>query len=222
MTILQADRIANLSDSQLIATKAKEAIPTCAHDIPSGEAAAKGAARIIMGAVERSVRNVLTDMRYVVRLMGEKPGQRILVLASPGFIRPTSLLGDNALVDQAIRSGVIINTLDARGLVAPHDGRPWNPMQEAAQSDILRDLASSTGGKFINNTNDLAGAFAKLAEAPEVTYLFGFSPENLTLDGKFHSLKVKVKEERGLDVQARLGYYAPDHLAPTGENAAGE
>jgi len=65
MTILQADRIANLSDSQLIAKKAKEAIPACAHDIPSGEAAAKGAARAITGAVELSVRNVLTDMRYV-------------------------------------------------------------------------------------------------------------------------------------------------------------
>jgi hypothetical protein len=175
-----------------------------------------------MEAVELSVRNVLTDMRYAVRLMGEKPGQRILVLASPGFIRPTSLLGDNALIDQAIRSGVIINTLDARGLVAPHDGLPWNAMQEAAQSDILWDLASGTGGKFINNTNDLGGAFAKLAEAPEVTYLLGFSPENLAPDGKFHSLKVNVKEERGLDVQARNGYYAPNHLVSTAENAKEE
>jgi VWFA-related protein len=222
MTILEADRIANRSDSELIVKKAKEAIPTCAHDIPSGEAAAKGAARIIMGVVELSVRNVLTDMRYAVRLMGEKPGQRILVLASPGFIRPASLLGDNALIDQAIRSGVIVNTLDARGLVAPHDGRPLNPMQEAAQSDILWELASGTGGKFINNTNDLGGAFAKLAEAPEVTYLLGFSPENLAPDGKFHSLKVTVKEERGLDVQARNGYYAPNHVATTEENAKEE
>jgi hypothetical protein len=92
--------------------------------------------------------------------------------------------------------------------------------QEAAQPGILWELASGTGGKFINNTNDLGGAFASLAEAPKVTYLLGFSPENLAPDGKFHSLKVNVKEERDLDVQARLGYYAPDHLAPTGEKAA--
>jgi hypothetical protein len=161
-------------------------------------------------------------MRSVVRLLGEKPGQRILVLASPGFIRPSSMRGDNALIDQAIRSGVIINTLDARGLVTPSGGRPWNAMQEAAQSDILWELASGTGGQFIHNTNDLEGAFAKLAEAPEVTYLLGFSPENLTPDGKFHSLKVTVKSERALDVQARLGYYAPRQFAGAGENAKDE
>jgi VWFA-related protein len=222
MTILEADRIANYADSDLITKKSVQAVPICARDAEEGKSAAIRAAVMIMGAVDLSVRNVLTDMRYVVRLMGEKPGKRILVLASPGFIRPSSMLGDSALIDQAIRSGVIINTLDARGLVAPHDGRRWNPMQEAARSDILWELASSTGGKFINNTNDLGGAFAKLAEAPEVTYLLGFSPENLTPDGKFHSLKVKVKEERGLDVQARIGYYAPNHLASAGENAEEE
>jgi VWFA-related protein len=223
MTILEADRITNYADSDLIAKKAIQAVAAgCAPNVEVGKSAAIQAATMIMGAVDLSVRNVLTDMRYVVRLMGEKPGKRILILTSPGFIRPTSMRGDNTLIDQAIRSGVIINSLDARGLVAPSGGRQWNPMQEAAQSDILWELASSTGGKFINNTNDLGGAFAKLAEAPEVTYLLGFSPENLTADGKFHSLKVKVKEERGLDVQARIGYYAPNHLASAGENAGEE
>jgi hypothetical protein len=132
------------------------------------------------------------------------------------------MLGDGALIDQAIRSGVIINTLDARGLVAPHDGRRLNPMQQAAQSEILWQLANGTGGKFINNTNDLGGGFAKLVEAPEVTYLLGFSPENLAPDGKFHSLKVNVKGERGIDVQARNGYYAPNHLVSARENAKEE
>jgi len=222
MSILEADRIANYADGDLIAKKGIQAVPMCAPDAEVGKGVAIGAAAMIMGAVDISVRNVLTDMRYVVRFMGEKPGQRILVLASPGFIRPTPMLGDNTLIDQAIRSGVIINTLDARGLVAPHDRRPVNPLQEAAQSEILWHLANGTGGKFLNNTNDLEGAFAKLVEAPEVTYLLGFSPENLAPDGKFHSLKVSVKEERGLDVQARNGYYAPNHLVSASEIAKEE
>ena len=92
MTILEADRIANRADSELIARKGQEAVPMCAQDAASGQIAAMGAARTIMGPVELSVRNVLADMRYAVRLMGEKPGQRILVLASPGFIRPSSML----------------------------------------------------------------------------------------------------------------------------------
>jgi len=92
LTILEADRIANRADSELIARKGQEAVPMCAQDAASGQIAAMGAARTIMGPVELSVRNVLADMRYAVRLMGEKPGQRILVLASPGFIRPSSML----------------------------------------------------------------------------------------------------------------------------------
>jgi VWFA-related protein len=221
MTILQANRIANHADSDLIAKKGIDAVPTCAKDAEEGKSRAITAAAMIMGAVDLSVRNVLTDMRSAVRLMGEKPGQRILVLASPGFIRPTPMLGDNPVIDEAIRSKVIINTLDARGLVTP-GGRPWDSAQEAAQSEILWALARGTGGKFINNTNDLGGALAKLTEAPEVTYMLGFAPENLTLDGKFHSLKVNVKAERGLDVQARIGYYAPTHLASAGERAKEE
>ena len=47
-----------------------------------------------MGAVELSVRNVLTDMRYVVRLMGEKPGQRSWFWLA-GFIRRLDV-GDSA------------------------------------------------------------------------------------------------------------------------------
>jgi VWFA-related protein len=221
MTILEADRIINLADSDLIAKKGRQAVPTCAPNAEVGKGKAISAARLIMEVVDLSVRNTLAGTRSVVRLMGEKPGQRILVLVSPGFIRPSSMVGDSSLIDQAIRSGVVINTLDARGLVAPPGGQAWDPRQEAAQSGILWELASGTGGKFINNTNDLGGALAKLTEAPEITYLLGFSPENLAPDGKFHSLKVNVKE-RGLDVQARNGYYAPNHLATAAENAKEE
>jgi VWFA-related protein len=220
MSILQADRIANYADSELIAKKGMQAVPTCAPNAEVGKTLARSAAEMIIAAVDLSVTNVLTDMRHVVRLMGEKPGQRILVLASPGFIRPNSAEGESALIEQAIRSSVIINTLDARGLVAPIE--PPNPAQEAAQSEILWQLANSTGGKFIYNTNDLGGAFERLVEAPDVTYLLGFSPEDLTPNGKFHHLKVNVREERGLDVQARNGYYAPNRLTSAGANAREE
>lgn len=56
-------------------------------------------------------------MTNVVRAMSEKPGQRILVMASSGFIRPSSLLRETgALIDRAIRSRVLISTMDARAV----------------------------------------------------------------------------------------------------------
>jgi hypothetical protein len=155
--------------------------------------------------------------------MSEKPGQRILVLASSGFIRPTSLRDSTgALIDQAIRSRVLISTMDARGLVAPAGGLPLNSMEEAARSDFLWEVAAGTGGKFIHNTNGLEEGFARVAEAPEVTYMLGFSPESLNPDGKFHALKVKLKDKRGFEVQARHGYFAPDHAVTGAENSRDE
>jgi VWFA-related protein len=220
MTIPEADRIANMSDGDLLKKKASAAIMVpCAKDLAEGMAQATGAAHTIIAAVELSVGNALRTMTNVVRIMSEKPGQRILVLASSGIMRPTSMLHETgSLIDQATRSHVIISTLDARGLVAPKGGLPLNAMEEAMRSDLLWELADGTGGKFIHNSNDLAGGFAELAEAPEVTYLLGFSPESLNPDGKFHALKVKVKDERGFEVQARHGYYAPDHVASSAEN----
>ena len=53
----------------------------------------------------------------VVRRLAAMPGQRNLVLASPGFLVP---FADQAevtnVIDRAIRANVIISTLDVRGL----------------------------------------------------------------------------------------------------------
>ena len=61
-----------------------------------------------------------------------------------------------------------------------------------------------------------------MAAAPEFVYLLGFSPQNLKLDGSYHALKVKLANSRGLDLQARRGYYAPKHLADPEEDAKRE
>ena len=68
-----------------------------------------------------------------------------------------------------------------------------------AESDVLAELASGTGGTFFQNNNDLAAGFRKLAELPEYVYVLGFSPQNLKLDGSYHSLKVILRTPAGLD-----------------------
>ena len=70
--------------------------------------------------------------------------QVALPLRVGGFIRPSSMVRDKALIDQAIRSGV-------SSTAARHSAPPkavsvegvWNPMQEAAQLDILWELAKA-------------------------------------------------------------------------------
>jgi iron donor protein CyaY len=79
-------------------------------------------------------------------------------------------------------------------------------------------VATATGGKFFQNRNDLGEGFRQLAGAPEYSYLLGFSPRDLKLDGSFHNLKVTLKS-RTLEIQARQGYYAPKQPAAAAEQA---
>ena len=62
------------------------------------------------------------------------------------------------------------------------------------------------GGTFFHNNNDLDEGFRRTADTPEYIYVLGFSPQKL--DGKFHKLKVTLKNPEKLTVQARQGYYA--------------
>jgi len=176
---------------------------------------------------DEEVRIEFQELGNTVRLLGRKPGERVLLLASPGFILPEPmryLLF--LLVDQASRSDVIINTLDARGLYTPDlladisqpSSDPPQTVGQAAgarleaqfeQQFLLMDFAYDTGGRFFHNSNDLEGGLKQLGNAPEVSYVLGFSPQNLKLDGQFHTIKVTVTGKPKYAIQARRGYFAP-------------
>jgi hypothetical protein len=91
-----------------------------------------------------------------------------------------------------------------------------------AQSEILGDLALGTGGIFYHNRNDLGVALREAFAAPVASYLLGFSPQNLKLNGSFHSLKVTLAGKQKFSVQARRGYYAPRTLKDPEETAKEE
>jgi hypothetical protein len=64
----------------------------------------------------------------------------------------------------------------------------------------------------------LDAGFARTATVVEYSYILGFSPHSSTLDGSFHTLKVRLENLRGARVEARPGYYAigghsPDEVA---------
>ena len=192
-----------------------------------------------LGLAQSAARRALTDglheshtalivLKDAVRRISYMPGQRIVILASPGFLTLEELRTEELdVVDRAVRSGVIISSLDARGLWSSSaageiDQRQYDPtittakfqysQQEAlAVSGVLEEMANGTGGTFVQNTNDFDGAFRRLASAPEFVYLLGYAPENLKSDGTFHALKVKLTSQPKLNLQARRGYYAPRH-----------
>jgi VWFA-related protein len=171
----------------------------------------------------------LRGIESVVRRMTSLPGQRIVVIVSEGFLTESFLSDLGQIADRALRGGVILNAIDARGLYAK------TPITDAAQGPIaatnsatfigqkvqmleesalrqaygMQSLAFDTGGIFFSNNNDLEAGFHKAGALPEAFYVLTFSPQNLKLDGAFHPLQVKLVSARGLSVQARRGYYAP-------------
>ncbi|MDR3674917.1 MAG: VWA domain-containing protein [Acidobacteriota bacterium] len=170
----------------------------------------------------------LRGLEALVRLMSTVPGQRSIVFVSDGFQSQT--LGDivSQISDRALRANIVINALDARGLyvdasVDASQARPTEsnyPEDLVEKEQVMREealqateamgtLAQDTGGKLFENNNDLEAGFRRLAAAPDTSYTLAFSPENLKHDGAFHGLKVTLVSGKGLNVQARKGYYAP-------------
>ncbi|MGO9239310.1 MAG: VWA domain-containing protein [Bryobacteraceae bacterium] len=166
-------------------------------------------------------------LQEVVRRLSGMPGQRSIILTSPGFF--VEMFGHSditALINKAIAAKVIVNTLDARGAWTPPGYNASTPtpmggsqvvnmmnvyLQQEAQinGEVLGELADGTGGTWIHDNNDISGAFHRLATPPEFIYVLGYSPDNLKSDGKYHSLKVTLRDPKGLALQARKGYYAP-------------
>jgi VWFA-related protein len=170
----------------------------------------------------------LRGIESIVRRLTSLPGQRSMVIVSAGFLTETLRFELGQIADRALRAGVIVNGIDARGLytdatldpsqqyqiVSPNaatNGQKHIMLIESArqQAEGMRSLAADTGGIFFENNNDLEAGFRKTAGLPEAFYLLAFSPQNLKVDGAFHPLQVKLVGQKGLAVQARKGYYAP-------------
>jgi hypothetical protein len=81
--------------------------------------------------------------------------------------------------------------------------------EESIQADVLAELADGTGGTFFHNRNDIDQGLLQATQEPEVSYLLGFTPQNLKLDGKYHHLKVTLTGKQKWGLQARHGYFAP-------------
>ena len=78
----------------------------------------------------------------------------------------------------------------------------------------LADLAESTGGALIGNSNDLSKGIARAVGDLSGYYEAAYTPTNQTFDGRFRRISIKVSRP-GVTVQARSGYFA----MPPGEAA---
>jgi len=204
----------------------------CGRNTPSVQAETEILARTVLSSAEVISKSSLGSLDSVIGHLAQTPGHRIVVLTSSGFF--TASLGSqlDEVTSDALDAGVVINSLDAKGLVAgrPGEGAKDLPLseyekqllkkQQEEMDDVMVDLARDTGGIFFHNNNDLDLGLREMAAVPEVSYRFGFSPANLKPDGKFHDLKVKLTVPGQFQIQARRGYFAPTEATQRAEGRA--
>jgi VWFA-related protein len=181
----------------------------------------KMAAQIVRQATIRDSA-VLQTLESLARGASALPGRKLVFFVSDGFVldrrAPEVQVKTQRVTDAAARSGVVIYTVDTRGLftafadasteiVAMETHSETLQADTVASQEILRTLASDTGGRAILNSNSLQGGITKALEETSNYYLLAWKPEPNN-EGKvsFRRLEVSIKDRPDLKVFARRGF----------------
>jgi Ca-activated chloride channel family protein len=86
--------------------------------------------------------------------------------------------------------------------------------EERAGPQLLNDVSEETGGRLfrVDDLAEMGDIAEKISTELRNQYVIGYRPKDLTRDGKWRKVKVKVNPPEGLPpltVHARTGYYAP-------------
>jgi VWFA-related protein len=188
--------------------------------------------------------NTMKSLRFILDAMAQLPGRKSMILmsdstpledqeprlegvddaklGSPFATNYTAYL--RKLAEKAIRSSVVIYSVDTQGLqytgltaadsMAGTAGRDvvWNQNAlMATRSSFLINqreggdmIARQTGGFQIRNSNDFG--FPRIVEDQSGYYLIGYRPTDETFNKKFHHIKAKVKRS-GTTVRTRFGFF---------------
>jgi len=222
----QADLILNKGDGAALAAAISDAM-ICAG-LPDGHEAealqlAQQAARRAVDMGEQDFRSNLDFLRLVINTIGELPGQRILILISPGFLTfsEEAMKLKAQLLEIASKANVTINAIDVRGLYSTDleassaGGNPgatanktmYRQKSASLKGSVMAELTNGTGGIYFHDSNALGSGVDSLFSGPKYLYLLTFSIDKVRPNGMYHSLKIKVKPKK-LTVEARSGYVA--------------
>ena len=201
-----------------------------------------------------SAAGTLGALNLAIQGTRDLPGRKAIIFVSEGFQLMVRETNDTAklpnarlrysvdrVIDQATRAGVVIYSLDSRGLQTAglqasdnlKSTRPGQTMDEAVRVsasdryEFNRDtqegmayLAEQTGGFAVLNTNDLARGLGRITSDLRGYYVIGYVPEDGTFAAKgktarFHKIAITVKRA-GLRVKTRkefLGISDPQETA---------
>lgn len=170
--------------------------------------------------------NTLIMLEALMRTAAQLPGRKIVFMVSDGFYLNDRQTGSMSrikrITDAAGRAGVVINTLDARGIIGevlsvtndrPMDDGGWMSMtnigEVTASQDGLNALAGDTGGRAFRNTNAPMAQFVdKVLDETSNYYLLAWRPDDDEQKrGKFNRIEASIVGRPDLTVRMRKTYF---------------
>jgi VWFA-related protein len=163
----------------------------------------------------------LASLEKLARSSAQLPGRKVIFVISDGFFlsggNSAALERIHAIASTAAHSGIVIYSIDARGLIAPGGDSsstgnfdPSGRLQRAATGEIgasqdgLKALARDTGGRSLFNTNSLFEAIPRALKETSVYYLVAWRPENEEeRNGRIKKIEVNVVQRPELTVRLR-------------------
>jgi VWFA-related protein len=170
----------------------------------------------------------LSALQTAARMLGQLNEKKALLYFASG-LRLNGVDNQAQLhstINAAIRAGVTLWAIDARGLVAEAPlgdatrGSPgglsmYNGTAALARTsnfqrsqDTLWALAADTGGKALLDYNDLTRGMVEAQRAFPSYYVIGYYTTNAALNGKFRRVKIALNGGLTASLDYRQGYFA--------------
>ena len=198
----------------------------------SAEAIVQSRASAIQSYAAHLNQNSLSGLEGLIKTARNLPGRKVVFLLSGGFLienRQGDIIRKlRDITTAAAKSGVVIYSMDTRGLVATLTDAssdyifdPSGRLERASHGELLATqdgmhaLAVDTGGKAIFNTNDLRQGLAPALKETSTYYLIAWKPDaESQKQSRFRNVEVKVIGRPDLTVRVRKGYYDLDPAPP--------
>lgn len=182
-------------------------------------------ASLILAQASNIATRTLATLESLVRTTAKLSGRKLVFFISGGFFVDEQNSDSHErlrrITSAATRSGVVIYSMDARGLVAmlgdassqvafDPSGRVERSSsgELIASQDAMNAMAVDTGGRTIFNTNALDIGLSKALKETSVYYLLAWRPEQpAQAKGKFRRIAVTIPSHPELTVRVHQGFF---------------
>ena len=182
----------------------------------------KERARMILKQSTDVTTNTLAGLQSLLRTAAQRSGRKLVFFVSDGFYLNDRNTGFNAklreITDAAVRAGVVIYSLDARGLISGTDSTSNRSDPEgklarsnigeiSASQDALTALAGDTGGRALLNSEGLDNAVNRALKETSNYYLLSWRPDTDEQKSvSFKQISISVANRTDLTVRLPKGY----------------